>query len=266
MFGFSGNKSAEQRKSEAAAEARVKRAHGVWDYADLGKRTSLLKNVIDTQDDRVFLAYVHAPWSQIPWADQMKLAIEVMKYDDNERLARRAGEIVADTFSAETFNSLFGGKTLAANWTPNDALGVWYSLGGFCFLISVGSIEGFQKHEMNQIIEVGRSAMMSAWKMPKPVFNKFEQFNGDRIASVYSAYTSINSVESQQTFFSFFISEILGTQSSLTPSGISASYIEQMLMGQVVDLDAFLITKVSSVFTYLQKAIHDYVSKFYDAL
>jgi hypothetical protein len=46
-----GSKAAEQRKSDAAAEARVKRARSVWEFADLSKRTSLLRAVIDTQDD-----------------------------------------------------------------------------------------------------------------------------------------------------------------------------------------------------------------------
>ena len=39
-----------------------------------------------------------------------------------------------------------------------------------------------------------------------------------------------------------------------------------MLKGQVTDLDPFLLGKVSSVFTYLQQAIRDYVSQFYAAL
>lgn len=266
MFSFSATKSAEQRKSEAALAAKIEHAQSAWGLADLGKRTSLLKNVIHTQDDRVFLAYVHAPWSQIPWEAQMKLTVEVMKHDDNERLARRAGEIVADTFSAENFNGLFGEKSLAANWTSDDALGVWYSLGRFCFLVSIGSIEGFQKHEMNHIIETGQASLMSVWKMPEPVLRRFEQFNGDSLASVFSTYTSLSSPESYRTFFSFFVSEILGTEVTFSPSDVSASYLEQMLKGQVTDLDPFLLGKVSSVFTYLQQAIRDYVSQFYAAL
>ena len=129
--------------------ARVKRAQGMWDYANLSKRTLLLRGIIDTQDDRLFLAYVHAPWLQIPYGDRMKLTMEVMRLDGNERLSRRAGEIVAGTFAADTFQSLFGEKPLAASWTSDDALGVWHSLGRFCFLISIGSITGFRKHEVD---------------------------------------------------------------------------------------------------------------------
>lgn len=263
MFGF-GSKTAEQRKSEAAVAAGIKRAQGMWDYADLSKRTSLLRNVIDTQDDRVFLAYVHAPWSQIPYDNRMKLTMEVRRIDGNERLARRAGEIVAGIFSAETFQSLFGEKPLAANWTSDDALGVWHSLGRFCFLISIGSITGFQKHEVDFVIEAGQASMMSVWKMPKPVLFNFERFNGDRLASVFATYTSLSTAEMYSTFFRFFVSEILGNHVSFTPEDVSASGLEQILKGQLVDLDPFLSTKVSSAFTNLQVQIRDYVSKFWD--
>ncbi|MDE3188248.1 MAG: hypothetical protein KGM96_12115 [Acidobacteriota bacterium] len=263
MFGF-GSKAAEQRKSEAAAEARVKRAHSVWDYADLSKRTSLLNNIIDTQDDKIFLAYVHAPWSQIPFNDQMKLTMEVMKLDGNEKLSRRAGEIVAGIFSAETFHSLFGEKPLASNWTSNDALGVWHSLGRFCFLISIGSIKGFQKHEVDFVIKTGQASMMSVWRMSKPVLFSFERFNGDRLASVFVTYKSLSSAEMYNTFFSFFVSEILGDHVSFTPEDVSASGIERILKGQVADLDPLLLNKVSSAFTQLQVQIRDYVSQFWD--
>src|SRR6202034_832252 len=130
------------------------------DYGDLSKRSSLLKKIIDTQDDRLFSAYVHAPWSQIPFNDQVKLTMEVMRVDGNERVSRKAGEIVAGIFSAETFQSLFSDKPLAANWTSDDALGVWHSLGRFCFLISVRSITRFQKHEVDFVIEAGQASMM----------------------------------------------------------------------------------------------------------
>jgi hypothetical protein len=263
MFGF-GSKAAEQRKSEASVAARIKRAQGMWDYADLSKRTSLLKNVIDTQDDRLFLAYVHAPWSQIPYDDRRKLTIEVMKLDGNERLSRRAGEIVAGIFSAETFHSLFNDKHLAANWTSDDALGVWHSLGRFCFLISIGSIQGFRKHEVDFVIDAGQASMINAWKMPKPVLFSFERFNGDRLASVFAAYTSLTSAEMYSTFFRFFVSEILGNHVSFTAEDLSASGLEQILKGQLVDSDPFLSTKVSSAFTQLQDQIRDYVSKFWD--
>ena len=263
MFGF-GSKAAEQRKSQASAEARVKRANSVWDYADLSKRTSMLRNVIDTQDDRTFLAYVHAPWSQIPYGDRMKLTLEVMRVDGNERLSRKAGEIVAGTFAADTFQSLFGDKPLAANWTADDALGVWHSLGRFCFLISIGSITGFRKHEVDFVIEAGQASMMSVWKMAKPVLFSFERFNGDRLASAFATYTSLTTAEMHNTFFSFFVSEILGNHVSFTPEDVSASGLEQILKGQLIDLDPFLSTKVSSAFTHLQVQIRDYVSQFWD--
>jgi hypothetical protein len=194
----------------------------------------------------------------------MKLTMEVMRLDGNEKLSRRAGEIVAGIFSAETFQSLFGDKPLAAKWTSDDAVGVWHSLGRFCFLISIGSITGFRKHEVDFVIEAGQASMMSAWKMPKPVLDSFEQFNGDRLAPVFAVYTMLSNAEMYSTFFSFFVSEILGNHVSFTPEDVSAGRLEQVFKGQLVDIDPFLSTKVASAFTQLQEQIRDYVSKFWD--
>lgn len=262
MFGF-GSKAAEQRKSQASADARVKSAHSVWDNADLSKRTSLLRNVVDTADDGVFLAYVHAPWSQLSSSEQMKLTMEVMRLDGNERASRRAGEIVAGIFSAETFHNLFSDKTLAENWTTDDALGVWHSLGRFCFLIAIGST-GLRKHDVDFVIEAGQVSMMNLWKMSEPVLFSFERFNGDRLASVFAAYVSLTSPEMYGTFFRFCVSEILGNHVSFTPEEVSATGLEQILKGRVVDLDPLLSTKVSSAFTQLQSGTRDYVCKFWD--
>lgn len=264
MFEFLSTKSAAQRKSEAGAVEAVRRAQAVWSNADLSKRTSLLSKVIDTQDDRVFLAYVHSQWSQIPYDDRMKLTLQVMKYEDNERVARRAGQIVAEGFDAENFNKAFAQMPLAPNWTSDDALGVWYSLGRFCFLISIGSIQGFEEHEIDNIIESGQASMMNTWRMSKDVRDRFERFNDDRLASVFSTYTSLSSPEAFRAFFTFFVSEILGTEASFTPSDASASLLDRLLQGQGLDSDPCLISKVSSMFSYMQKAIHDYVSKFWD--
>ena len=91
------------------------------------------------------MAYVHAPWSQIPWEAQMKLTVEkMMKHDDNERLARKQEGYFCHSFSAENFNGLFGEKSLAANWTSDDALGVWYSLGRFCSWFPSAQLKDFR--------------------------------------------------------------------------------------------------------------------------
>ena len=113
MFGFMGSKKASQRKSEAGVVASVKRAQSVWDYADLDKRTSLLGKIINTQDDRLFLAYVHATWTQIPYDHQMKLVLEVMRRDGNDGLVKIMTKTVTNCFSAETFTLAFSQKPLS---------------------------------------------------------------------------------------------------------------------------------------------------------
>ncbi len=106
--------------------------------------------------------------------------------------------------------------------------------------------------------------MLNAWKMPKPVLDSFERFNSDRLVSVFATYTSLTTPEAYSRFFRFFVSEILGNHVSWTPEDVSASGLEEILKVQLVNLDPFLSTKVSSAFTYLQAQIRDYVAKFWD--
>lgn len=148
MFGFLNPKAVSQRKAVAGAEAMVRHAKSVWDSSDLERRTLLLKRSIDIQDDKLFLAYVHAPWSQMPNGVQIKLALAVAaqeethalttKMDRVSALGGKAGETLANGFSIEQFSEFFGQKPLAANWNSEEALGIWYALGRFCFLVTIG--------------------------------------------------------------------------------------------------------------------------------
>ena len=75
MFGLRSN-------PHARAEALVKHAHSVWDKADVELRTLLLRNVKDFEDDRLFLAYVHAPWAQLPDDFRLHLTRVIVVYED----------------------------------------------------------------------------------------------------------------------------------------------------------------------------------------
>jgi len=257
MFGFMGSKAAAQRKSEAAAMASVKRAQYVWDYADLSKRTSLLKRVINAQDDRLFLAYVHATWPQIPYSDRMKLVLEVMRREGNERTVNRAGEMVAKCFSAETFNLLFGQRPYGANWTLNDALGIWHSLGCFCFLISIGSLIGLPEADEGYVVGLGQKALMKTWNMPAPALKRFELFNATKLPSAISIYTPISDSETFGRFISLFISEITGKDVSFSPNELSSSMLERLLQGQETDIDPFLHNKVASLFATVKSGVRE---------
>jgi hypothetical protein len=305
MFDFLNFKSVSDRKAEAGVEATFRHGHTVWDSADVERRTSLLRRVIDIQDDRLFLAYVHAPWSQIPNEIQVKLALAVMaqeethaltiKMDRISALGHKAGETVARRFSAEQFSEFFGQKPLAPtapswpsenrivgsyqawekggkeglrdwlkenklpNWNSEEALGTWYALGRFCFLISIGSLEDVRDADMNSLIVSGEGGLLATWRMPESAMRRFEHFNGTKLADAYSVYKLINNGEMFSRFFSLFVAEILGNDISFSANDFSNGTLGQLPRGERVEMDPFLANDVSSMFVKTKQAIQPYV-------
>lgn len=269
MFGFLNSKAASQRKAEAAAEATVRHGHVVWDMADVERRTSLLRRALGTQDDRLFLAYIHAPWSQIPDGVRVKLALAVMAQEENDALflkldriralGDKAGKSVAQCFSVEQFCEFFGQKSFSGNWTLEEALGIWYALGRFCFLISIGSLEGIQDADMNSLLVCGQGGLETTWRMPEATLSRFEDFNATKLAAAYSVYKSIDNGEKFGRFFSLFISEILGNDVSFSLNDFSKGMVAQVLQGERMEMDPFLANEVSSMFVKVKKSIHAYI-------
>lgn len=305
MFGFLNSKAASRQKAQVGAEAMVRHGHAVWDSADVERRTSLLRRVIDIKDDRLFLAYVHAPWSQIPSDVRVNLALAVIaqeethaltvKMDRVSALGHKAGETVARRFSAEQFSEFFGQKPLAPtapswpsenrivgsyqawekggkeglrdwlkenklpNWNSEEALGTWYALGRFCFLISIGSLEDVRDADMNSLIVSGEGGLMATWRMPESAMRRFDGFNGTKFADAYSVYRSINNGEMLGRFFSLFVCEILGNDVSFSPKDFSSGTLGQMLRGEGVEMDPFLANDISSMFVKTKNAIQPYV-------
>jgi hypothetical protein len=243
-----------QRKSEAGVMAYVKLTHNVWDSADLIKRTSLLGRTINPQDDRLFLAYVHAPWTQIPYDDQMKLVMEVMRHDGNNGLIKIMAKMVANCFSAESFNLAFSQKPLAANWTFEDALAIWYCLGRFCFQVAVGSIPLPEADALN-VVDVGAKELMRIWNMPERTFKRFRQFNETKLSSMFSLYTSLNDEEMFARFFALIVSEITGHDVSFSVDDFSAGLFIQILDGKEIDMDPFLHNKIYSLFVLVKNGV-----------
>jgi len=257
MFGFLDSKTAAQRKSEAGVMASIQRAKNVWENADLNERMTLLKRVINIQDDRLFLAYIHSAWSQIPNDDQWKLIMEIMRREINDEIANRAGVIAAQSFSVERFNFLFGQKSFVDNWTRDDALGVWYCLGHFCFLISIASMIGLPEVEVGNVIEVGQKALMKTWKMSASTLKRFEEFNETKLASVYTIYKSISRGDEFGRFFTLFVSEIIGNDISFSLDAFSGGVIVQFLAGKMIDMDPFLHSKVGEMFAIVKDGVRE---------
>lgn len=257
MFGFLGSKTASQRKSEAGVVASVKRAQSVWDCADLDKRVSLLRRIINTQDDRLFLAYVHATWAQIRYDHQMKLVLEVMRRDGNDGLVKIMTKMVTNCFSAETFNLAFSQKPLADNWTFEDALAIWYCLGRFCFLVAVASIPGLPEADGLNAADVGTRELTGIWNMPEHTFKRFNEFNETKLSSMFSLYTSLSDGEAFGRFFALIVSQITGRDVSFSVDDFSSGMLVQLLTGQEMDFDPFLRNKISSLFVMVKDGVHE---------
>lgn len=87
MFGLFG-----KRNPHAAIEAKARRAHSVWDTADVELRTMLLRSVLNIDDQQLFLAYVNAPWGRLSDSVRVKLIGAVIVYDDTPGLLRDLSE------------------------------------------------------------------------------------------------------------------------------------------------------------------------------
>jgi len=86
-----------------------------WDSSDVEKRAKLLGNIEGLEDDRVFLAIVHAPWSQLPESTRVRLFEIWCKRDvENHRVeiaAKGIGEAISTMrFSEAHFDSIFGNQ------------------------------------------------------------------------------------------------------------------------------------------------------------
>src|SRR5208337_753078 len=119
-------------------------AHRVRDSADVAKRTEMLEAAVEIENDRMFLALVHAPWSQLPESTRLKIAEALIKRDSEislvETAARHIGETIAVCYSEFEFDVLFGKLVFDEGWTREHALGVWYGLGRFCLFTSIGAL------------------------------------------------------------------------------------------------------------------------------
>jgi hypothetical protein len=76
----------------ASLEAKIRRAHAVWDTADVEVRTTLIRSILNIEDDRLFLAYVNAQWARLPDDVRAKITGAVMVYDDTPGLLRDIAE------------------------------------------------------------------------------------------------------------------------------------------------------------------------------
>ncbi len=95
LLTFLKSKAASRRAPNAALQRALKRAHAVWDNADMEKRTLLLKSATEIQGEKVLLASVHVQWAQLPEHVRTKLAAIVLVYEETPEILRNTATSTA---------------------------------------------------------------------------------------------------------------------------------------------------------------------------
>jgi hypothetical protein len=89
MFGFLKAKRESQQGGTSSLGRLVKLASVFWDAADIEVRSLLLRNLKNFEDDKLFLAYVNAPFSRLPYKVQLAMGPLVNIYQQTPSLLDR---------------------------------------------------------------------------------------------------------------------------------------------------------------------------------
>jgi hypothetical protein len=175
-----------------------------------------------------------------------------------DELAGEVGKRIAEQFSAKRFAELFRNKTLAANWTHNDALAIWYCLGYLCLLLSVNSAE-VQESTGSVLLDSGLKGLLEVWEMPGSTYQRFASFNRAKLMPALSLYSSISNANEFRQFFGLFASEILGQDVAFSPGSLTV--LAQLLQGNRPNYDISLHQTICSMFVATQNEVGDYIRK-----
>ncbi len=259
MFGLFGSKSPTRQNPYATAEAAVKNTGRVWDSADVEKRAKLLEGTIDIENDRMFLAFVNAPWSQLPESTRLKLSETLIKRDTEEYFVRTAtkhmGEIVADSYSEAEFDALFGPQKYDEKWSREHALGIWYGLGRFCLFISIGQLQRLREQDFETAVSAGDNGLLGKWKMSDSTRKTYGEFSALKIPPILQIYRQIDGPDERLLFFLMVVSEIQGNEINVSLDDFSKGCLELLLRGLRIDVDPIVLSKLSSMFSKVLEAV-----------
>lgn len=258
MFGLFGSKSPTRQNPYAAVEAAVKNTGRVWDSADVEKRTKLLEGTIEIENDRMFLAVVNAPWSQLPESTRLKLCEVLTKRDTEEYFVKTAtkhmGEIVADSYSEAEFDALFGAQKYDEKWSREHALGIWYGLGRFCLFISIGQLQRLREQDFEIAVNAGDSGLLGKWKMSDPTRKTYGEFSALKIPLILQIYRQIRGADERRLLFLMLMSEMQGNGINVSVDDFSKGCLELLLRGLRIDVDPIVLSRVSSMFSKVVEA------------
>lgn len=255
-FGFGGSK---RRNPHAAVEETVRRASCVWNSADVERRAKLLESVVEIENDRMFLVFVQAQWSQLPESTRLKIAEVLMKRDAESSLVKLAaghiGEVIAVSYSESKFDVLFGKAVFDEGWTREHALGVWYGLGRFCLFTSIGALSRLKEKDYDTALSAGQGSLINKWRMSDVARNSYEGFGKLRIPVMMQMYELTGDDLHDALFFLAVVAAVLGNDSGFSFDHFSQGRIAPGLMGAKDAISSTLLVSVSNMLGEVQRAV-----------
>jgi hypothetical protein len=259
---FLKKKEADSTPMKRSQEAFKQVGH-MWDSSDVEKRAKLLGNIEGLEDDRMFLAIVHAPWAQLPESTRIKLFELWCRRDvESHRVeiaAKGIGQVIATMrFSEAHFDSSFGAQEHNENWSRERALGIWYGLGKICLLVSLGNLQRLKREYYETADNVGTSVLLSNWKMSDATREHYERFVNHRLPLFLQMYLKVDSKEQLTLFFDVIVSEMMGQEATISADDFAQGLLALLLKGWRVNPHPIAAVSVSSWFCEVVGAVKEY--------
>lgn len=150
--------------------------------------------------------------------------------------------LIAHSFSFTQFTELFKDQKLAEEWTSDDALTVWYSMGNLVLVIATWQTYR-DKATIFSILDRTRSTLKTKWGISETQFEKLRAFINETEGEAVTSFVSCKSGDDLFRFFSRYTDRIIGLAVPF-----SASTFEVQLMGKQSHHDPLLPMKVSDLF------------------
>jgi hypothetical protein len=152
---------------------------------------------------------------------------------------------IASTFSAEQFAQHFGDEPLAPNWTYNDALAAWYSLGNLALVNTVSHHFGARHDIAGQVLEAVRAQLVKEWNLSDAAFSRLQKIQVETEEQAFIAFNSCKEGKDLSRFFERYVSMILGSRIPFSGN----TRLEDQLQGfEYRGTDPFRHVQLSSTF------------------
>jgi hypothetical protein len=165
--------------------------------------------------------------------------------DTSETISGTIARDIANTFSAGQFAQHFGDESLAPNWTYNDALAAWYSLGNLALVNTVTHHFGARHDIAGQVLDAVRAQLVTEWNLSDAAFSRLQKIQVETEKQAFIAFNSCKEGNDLSRFFARYVSMILGSTIPFS----SSTLLEDQLQGfEYRGTDPFRQVQLSSTF------------------